>query len=220
MTKPTKWPVRPTNTQISLGICAVWSVFAVRMKKHGVLGYPLSAQGRMIRLGRCPGWFESSLGAPVILLVLSCSRSIIEPWHDKTNKMSVRPVKSQISLGICNWFYMTTRQNSRIKNYRSWCILHVQVILGSSHSKLVNHESCGRSKNMANMDLHTIFCRVTVVQLMDGWVRVLHPFNSISVISRQWKGEHERLCAMKRRLGSGRISPPAGFEPVIRSRER
>ena len=50
--------------------------------------------------------------------------------------------------------------------------------------------------------------------LMDGWVRVLHPFKSISVISRRWKGEHERLCAMKRRLGSGRISPPAGFEPA------
>ena len=38
----------------------------------------------------------------------------------------------------------------------------------------------------------------------------LRPFNSISVISRRWEGEHERLCAMKRRLGSGRISPPAG----------
>ena len=49
---------------------------------------------------------------------------------------------------------------------------------------------------------------------MEGWVRVLHPFNSISVISRRWKGEHERLCTLKRRLGSGRISPPAGFEPV------
>ena len=48
----------------------------------------------------------------------------------------------------------------------------------------------------------------------DGWVRVLRPFNSISVISRRWKGEYERLCAMKRRLGSGRISPPAGFEPA------
>ena len=35
---------------------------------------------------------------------------------------------------------------------------------------------------------------------MDGWVRVLHPFDSISVISRRWKDEHERLCAMKRRL--------------------
>ena len=49
---------------------------------------------------------------------------------------------------------------------------------------------------------------------MDGWVRVLRPFNSISVISRWWKGEHERLCATKCRLGSGRISLPAGFEPA------
>ena len=55
---------------------------------------------------------------------------------------------------------------------------------------------------------------LAVKQMMDGWVRVLRPFNSISVISRQWKGEHERLCAMKRRLGSGRILPPAGFEPA------
>ena len=40
--------------------------------------------------------------------------------------------------------------------------------------------------------------------------------NSISVISRRWKGKHERLCAMKRRLGSGKISTPApaGFEPA------
>ena len=49
---------------------------------------------------------------------------------------------------------------------------------------------------------------------MDGWIRVLRPFNSISVISRWWKGEHERLCAMKHHLDSGRISPPAGFEPA------
>ena len=30
MTKPTKWSVDPAKTQISLGICPVWSVFAVR----------------------------------------------------------------------------------------------------------------------------------------------------------------------------------------------
>ena len=29
-TKPTKWPVSPAKTQISLSICPVWSVFAVR----------------------------------------------------------------------------------------------------------------------------------------------------------------------------------------------
>ena len=50
-------------------------VFAVRMKNPWVLGYTLIAQWRLIRLGRCPGWSESSLGAQVILLVLSCSGS-------------------------------------------------------------------------------------------------------------------------------------------------
>ena len=38
-------------------------VFAVYMKKAWVLSYPLSAQRRLIRLGGCPGWSESSLGA-------------------------------------------------------------------------------------------------------------------------------------------------------------
>ena len=38
-------------------------VFTVCMKKAWVLSYPLSAQRRLIRLGGCPGWSESSLGA-------------------------------------------------------------------------------------------------------------------------------------------------------------
>ena len=38
-------------------------VFAVRMKKHWVLSYALSAARSLIRLGGCPGWSESSLGA-------------------------------------------------------------------------------------------------------------------------------------------------------------
>ena len=29
-----------------------------------------------------------------------CKEKTLEPWHDKTNKMSVHPVKTQISLGI------------------------------------------------------------------------------------------------------------------------
>ena len=49
--------------QISLGIRPVWSVFALRMKKAWILSYPLSAQRRLIRLGGCPGWSESSLSA-------------------------------------------------------------------------------------------------------------------------------------------------------------
>ena len=47
MTKPTKSPEHPANTQISLGIRLVWSVFAVRIKKHWVLSFPLHAQRRL-----------------------------------------------------------------------------------------------------------------------------------------------------------------------------
>ena len=55
-------------------------VFAVCMKKPWVLSYPLSAQQRLIRLGGCPGWSESSLGAHFVLLVLSCCGSFVMFW--------------------------------------------------------------------------------------------------------------------------------------------
>ena len=63
MTKPTKWHVRPAKTPISLGICPVWSVFAVRMKKDRVLSYPLSAQRRLWsdQSDLCLRWTHSHL---------------------------------------------------------------------------------------------------------------------------------------------------------------
>ena len=67
--KPAKWSVCQGKTRISLGIHPVRSVFTVCMKKPWVLSYPLSTQRRLIRLGRCEGWSESSLAAQVILLV-------------------------------------------------------------------------------------------------------------------------------------------------------
>ena len=57
-----------------------------------------------------------------------------------------------------------------------------------------------------------IICRVG----LNGWMDELRfnvPFNSISFISGRWKGEHEKVCAMKRHLDSEIISPPAGLEP-------
>ena len=71
MTKPTK-RCAPSKDSDQPGLI---SVFADHMKKPWVLSYPLSAQRRLIRLGGCPGWSESSLGAYVILLVLSCTGS-------------------------------------------------------------------------------------------------------------------------------------------------
>ena len=76
-TKPIKWYVRPAKTQISIGFRPVWSVFTVCMKKAWVLSYPLSAQQRLIKLGRCSGWSVSSLSAHAILLVLSWGGSFV-----------------------------------------------------------------------------------------------------------------------------------------------
>ena len=64
LTKPTKWPLCPAKTQISLGICPVWS--------ESSLSATIERTAKtLIRLGGCPGWSESSLGAQTILLVLS-----------------------------------------------------------------------------------------------------------------------------------------------------
>ena len=66
------------------GMCAQWrlrsawsfaqsdEVFAVRMTKPWILSYPQDhTEKSLIRLGNCPGWSESSLGAHA-MLILSC----------------------------------------------------------------------------------------------------------------------------------------------------
>ena len=58
--KTNKIACSSAETQISLGIRPVWLFFAVRMKKAWVFNYPFKAQRRLIRLGGCPGWSESS----------------------------------------------------------------------------------------------------------------------------------------------------------------
>ena len=147
--KTNKTNLRPAKTQISLGIRPVWSVFAVRIKKVGVLSYPLSAQRRLwsdwadaqadlsLRwahthfVGFVMSWliystayitanllFPSSfqfverkyreefahgkvfLSLSSSLLTRSTDGSLYEPPHDKTNKMTLRPAKTQISLGV------------------------------------------------------------------------------------------------------------------------
>ena len=61
VTKPTKWHVHPVWSESSL---SAW-----RKLEH--------TAKTLSRLGRCPGWSESSLGAHAILLVSSWGGSII-----------------------------------------------------------------------------------------------------------------------------------------------
>ena len=55
MTKPTRWPVRPVKTQISLSVSPVWSrVFAVHMKNIGSLATPTAHSEGSDQTGRMP----------------------------------------------------------------------------------------------------------------------------------------------------------------------
>ena len=64
MTKPNKMACAPSEDSDQPGHPpSLIRVFAICMKKAWILSYPLRAQRRLIRLGGCPGWSESSLGA-------------------------------------------------------------------------------------------------------------------------------------------------------------
>ena len=110
-------------------------------------------------------------------------------------------------------------QDTRLKT-GSICITCRRGIYEINQSKclfrIVQRSLCHVQCSSKFLLLCDDYAHLTLEKSDSGWmdVRVLRPFNSISVISRRWKGELERLCAMKRRLGSGRISPPAGFEPA------
>ena len=101
-TKPSKWPVRPAKTQISLGIRPVWSESS--LCAQWVAKDPdsfMHTVKTLIRLGGFPGWSESSLGAQVILLILSCG-GLCNLSLDAANptKWHVRPAKTSMSIRI------------------------------------------------------------------------------------------------------------------------
>ena len=81
MTKPTKWPVHPGKTQISLDICPVWSessLCALQIAKDPRLLHS-DSQGSD-QTGRMPpGWSESSL---VLFVCQSVTIIWAGPWEN------------------------------------------------------------------------------------------------------------------------------------------
>ena len=169
---------------------------------------------------------------PVTFMPRRCQRPErkISPLSKKSNDFSERLLYSWLSKNLFCGPNFGNSSTCALEVFRKRAgggggvLMHMNINLDSTNIIIT------RYKIVASFFLrHFLQCIISVSILgaifmhtsifsawgkMDGWVRVLRPFNSISVISRRWKGEHERLCAMKRRLGSGRISPPAGFEPV------
>ena len=84
-----------------------------------------------IRLGRCPGWSESSLGAQVILLVLSCGGSF-------TDRLTTKNSRNK-GLGFCiSVFKLSMVSDSR---FLSCCVSHnkkfISAISSFQHAKYI-----------------------------------------------------------------------------------
>ena len=99
-----------------------------------------------------------------------------------------------------------------------------RLILHNSHFTLPSFQTSHFTVHTSQFTLHSFLKRYFIFKrqlkchfkVHNSWMddlRFHRQFNSISVISGRWKGEHERLCAMKRRLGKDRILRPAWFEP-------
>ena len=124
-TKPTKWHVRPVKTQINLGIHPVWSESSLstwgRLKSLAITRVHRETSNQT-------GWSESSLGAKVILLVLSWggsfyfvslasailisanSRRFIS-WNSKKVRVFMYPCTCMspfIIISYCRWVVILT----------------------------------------------------------------------------------------------------------------
>ena len=119
MTKPTKWHVRPTKTQINLGISPVWSVFAVRMKKAWVLSYPLSAQWRLRA-----DWADAQSDLSLHWIYMPFCRfyhALAHIWTAKVQiGMWIHAVWSEFSVVFFFLTYTTVSIDSVFRQQRPW----------------------------------------------------------------------------------------------------
>ena len=91
-----------------LRVSSLIRVFAVRIKKQWVLGYPLSVQRTRIRLGVCPGWSEYSLGTQVVsfLFFFVCFFRAATDIRGRWQPLSVVPMTF-----LLNMIWATSREN-------------------------------------------------------------------------------------------------------------
>ena len=90
MTKPTKWHMRPANTQISRGIRPVWSESSLSTwRKFGSLASHWAHSEDSDQTGRMPRLIWVFAGRTVILLVLSWGGSF---WNEAAYCLLVSPL--------------------------------------------------------------------------------------------------------------------------------
>ena len=158
MTKPTKWHVCPAKTQISLGTQPVWSESSLSTWRK--LWSSLSSQQRLIRLGRCPGWSEFSLGAQsfcwvchVIFGGFQCWKWVVAKCDQKCAAATKFPPKS----GPENLF-------GRPHIGQEYCIFSV-YLLSISEINLV--KTAQRTSDNKNQKMHK---NASVCSKLNCWI--------------------------------------------------
>ena len=156
MTKPTKWSVRPAKTQISLGICPVWSessqcaqwVAEDRMLHHAD-SEDSDQTGRMPRLG-----------ANVILLVLSRGGSTVKYLYSATCKIHRR------QRFLYYYSFCKSAKTNRLGKIYRWNAMQSNSISRSTHQTGNEHGgSRGRVVKVFNLK------RSKSVVISPLWVR-------------------------------------------------
>ena len=126
--------MRPAKTQISLGIYKVWSESLLSAwRKLGSLATHWAHSEDSDQTGRMHGYFVGFVTRWLICLQFSINRLVEEkygnkPRQDKNSKISMRPAKTQISLGaqpLC-WFchvaaHMISMFGMELKRYPTNC---------------------------------------------------------------------------------------------------
>ena len=152
MTKPTKWHVRPAKTQISLGLCPVWSASSLFMwrKLGSLISYPLSAQRRLwsdwvdaqadlsfrwVHMPFC--WFCHEV-AQIATDSDNYTPNYIESkiFHYKLNTSRTSNLfnfilqhESEFTAHVWNWMLQKEYKNCNIKGYwhKQWQVINVAV---------------------------------------------------------------------------------------------
>ena len=101
MTRAAEWSERPAKTQISRDIRPVWSEYLLCAQW-------VAKDPRQRRLLSDSAGFAQTTTQDILsdrslfpaATLCSFKAAITEPRHDKTNKVTMRPAKTQISLGI------------------------------------------------------------------------------------------------------------------------
>ena len=120
--KTNKMTYAPREDSDQPGHPSVWSESSLSAWRNlGTLATIECTAKTLIRLGGCPGWSESSLGAKVILLVLSCDGSY-HAWIFLNLLSSFKGNFKWHQIKLCMIYLTTVHDCKRLLKLEQTCI--------------------------------------------------------------------------------------------------